>query len=267
MPPAPKHAHALTISLPVDMTDDDFAGVINVIKRCKNTLYHHVISEQGENGKVHLHAGIIMRQDAPCTPSNFKYGTLLASKEIRNMLSKFDNTTYAIVNKSCDSNFWFAHYMDKEAHHIFSSNIPEDFATIQWAFTDIVTKKAANADYEKWARDYADEKRVLPATARSVEEFFNYHFFSLRDYRIPAARLKLKDRYWFFQQFINQDVNAFVQPPKKQKVEQQETDLYEDCAPVCSGCANPTTKYLLQKYWPRCSPECLERHQRDPDRY
>lgn len=185
---APKHAHAITVSLDRDMTDDELKTVTEVIKRSTNVRYVTGIAELDESGRRHGHWGVIMHPNRACTPGNFKHGTLLEARGIRDMLADLQTDSYAIKVKWCYSDGWIAHYMDKGGQEYIYSDMPHNMEEIAYAFTDIVVKKAANPIMEKYERMYTDDNRPMPADLVSCEAFFRYHWYAKKDLKIAEER-------------------------------------------------------------------------------
>lgn len=247
MPSAPKHAHAVTVSLDRDMTLAEMTMLVDLIKRCKNTKYLTAIAERDEAGRVHFHAGVIMHQNLAITPGNFKHGTLLGSPDVRDMLAELSTDSYAVKVKSCYSDGWFAHYMDKGEQDYLYTDMPSNMADIEYAFTDIVTKKSANPQMEKYMRMYTDEARVIPATRVSVEGFFRYHWYREMDLKIVEER-KRAQLYADLTNCLNGD-DSLPDVPKKRGRHEFESHRY------CPRCPDQDSAAILeprQQYCDMC---------------
>jgi hypothetical protein len=240
MPSAPKHALAITVSLDRDMTEEELHMVKDVILRSKNVRFVTAIAEIDDNGRVHFHAGVIMHQNRSITPGNFKHGTLMGSPYIRDMLSTLATEQYAIKVKDCYSDGWIAHYMDKGENEYVYTNMPGDMMEIEYAFTDIVVKKSANPQMEKYMRMYSDEARPIPASLIDVESFFRYHWYREMDLKIVEAR-KRSQLYDDMRNCLNADDTV---PERKRKRDDEWEDPYPRLCPRCPEDLSPQKRAL-----------------------
>ena len=83
-------------------------------------------------------------------------------------------------------------------------NFPDDLSDVAYAFaSEKVKEKDMNPEHSRWKRMYNDQDRPLPATERSVYEFFYEQFYVLNTLKIVTDQKKLKDRCLSLVEFVN----------------------------------------------------------------
>ena len=156
MPEVPHHALELHISLRCDVT-----GTITdeVLKYLNNyTLWYAMKHELGENGKVHLHCGIV--KEVATNVVNPKAGAQTASNFKRALLRRCpmlqdaaNDANYGIVVAPMKSDVFIAEYMQKEGGLVYFKT-PCDLAELTPYFADLQAKKPKNAEYTEWTKMY-----------------------------------------------------------------------------------------------------------------
>lgn len=244
MPETPHHALELHISFRSHIT-----GTITdeVLKYLDNyTLWYAIKHELGDNGKVHLHCGLVKEIAVAGEDINPKAGAVTASNFKRALLRRCphlqtaanDSSVFGIVVAPMKSDVLIAEYMQKEGDLKYF-NMPADLVELTPYFADLQAKKPKNADYADWAKIYDKEQRPLPATQETVWEFLGHHMYVKNDMKIVADRKKMMERTDALVAFINMEAPPL--PSTKRKAEEPPERYCKGGMPWCT--IEPLAKY------------------------
>ena len=236
MPEVPHHAHEMTINTPGEWTATFTREVVAFLETwCAFFALKHEI---GENGKLHVHLGIILEM---CT-SRTNGGAKTASNLKTFMLKRCPTlsahivdkgTKYSFVTAPMKSDIWIAEYLQKDGELQYKL-LPDDLNELRPYFADMLAKKLQNPDYDKWASMYIQEEYPLPASGEFVWKFFHAHMHLENDVKIVADKKKLRDRCDAVVAHINKDVTVNDNPYLSLK--RGRTEKYDEVR-ICPRCA------------------------------
>lgn len=230
MPESYRYAFAVTLSLDHSLTPDEQKMFKSTIKDQVKDGWYAVVFEEDDNGRLHAHAGQIFQWARTC--GNVRRGSWWKHSYWGPILAE---NKYGIKVKEMQSDHWIANYMQKDGQ-LTCCNMPQNFEDVKQYFPDTNTaKKSCNPEFERWERMYVEEKRLLPCTRESVEEFFTDHFYVMNDLRIVTDPKKMCERCYALASFINKAPLGKKLTKKEYKslsfVEKMQYDLADSVPP------------------------------------
>ncbi len=178
MSPIPHHALQFNFSVDIDWLG---TWTQELEAWCKKyTLWYAIKHEKGENGKVHLHAGIVFEKVTnenvalpyvgPRRIDNLKRSLVGDRPQLPQLASYIIGMTtqkYAIVISAMMSSIWICEYLQKEGELEYH-RMPKDIIELGPYFSDLLGKKKdLSPELIKWCDLYAKYERPEPATLES----------------------------------------------------------------------------------------------------